>query len=216
MKKLALILALSCAITACEQEKAPASSLEIGGLIAPAPNFQLEAGDNIVVTVQDISIADKKAIKLDQQHINNITSWPVQYNLTINSELLHEDHNYSVSARITNKDNQLVGITDSNWSVTAEKPQRDVTVIPIATRNSATQEKRKFHAECANSNLITSFGDNFVILYNEGTPIILKQVRSASGARYANNDNELWNKADKATITLSGTELGECTLEPVE
>jgi len=50
-----------------------------------------------------------------------------------------------------------------------------------------------------------------VTLTHERGELVLPQATSASGARYADaNGNELWNKGNEASLTLSGRDAVQC------
>ena len=67
--------------------------------------------------------------------------------------------------------------------------------------------------ECDDQHVAARFDNNAgtVSVTHERGELLLPQVTSASGARYADaNGNEFWNTGDQATLTLSGAPQRQC------
>lgn len=71
---------------------------------------------------------------------------------------------------------------------------------------------------CGDTTVSAEFVEDGVILRGEGVELMLTQAVSGSGARYVSEDGNttFWNKGDKATLTLEGKELPECTASAAE
>lgn len=71
--------------------------------------------------------------------------------------------------------------------------------------------------QCGEQRLSARFdnGAGTVTLVHDRGELVLMQARSASGARYADdNGNEFWNKGNEATLTQSGQEPVQCQQVP--
>lgn len=68
--------------------------------------------------------------------------------------------------------------------------------------------------QCGDRRFTIGFRSEAVVIESDGGTLELPQVVAASGARFASEDgrNELWNRGDRARVTLDGVELPDCTI----
>lgn len=104
------------------------TSHEISGQALYRERIALPPASNLEVRVQDVSRADAPADVLATLVRGDLSTPPYAFNFTIPAEQLQPGHRYSVSARITHKD-QLMFTTDQHYPVLAGDDDADLMLI---------------------------------------------------------------------------------------
>jgi len=97
-------------------------------------------------------------------------------------------------------------------TMSASPSAQDVASAPLLP-DAAQGTPTETHWQCGDQRIAARFdaGAQTLNLIHERGQLALPRIESASGARYADaNGNEFWDKADAATLTLSGTPARDC------
>lgn len=92
----------------------------------------IQAGSNVEITLQDVSLMDAPAKTIGTLRITNARSFPISYKVKYDLSEIKNGHRYTMSARITGPDGKLHYIND--MSITADvgrtkEPTIDIPVI---------------------------------------------------------------------------------------
>lgn len=98
----------------------------VTGMITNQDGAAIPEGATVTVQIQDTSLADAPAEVIGEQVITGSTEFPVPYEVAYDPSQIQDNHQYTMSARITGGDGSLLFIND--------------TAILVITRDNPTEE----------------------------------------------------------------------------
>jgi len=98
----------------------------VSGMITNQEGAAIPEGATVTVQIQDTSLADAPAEVIGEQVITGSTEFPVPYQVAYDPSQIQDNHQYTMSARITGGDGSLLFIND--------------TAILVITRDNPTEE----------------------------------------------------------------------------
>lgn len=94
-------------------------------------------GSNLIVSLQDTSMADAPATVLKQTHVSNLFAFPFNYQIDIPTNI-QSGFSYSLSAQIK-KGDTLLFINDQHIPVTIKGDSPMLIDIPVISVNQGLQ-----------------------------------------------------------------------------
>ena len=144
-----IIATLSLAVLAsCKKEVVPeettpqpqSDNLTVTAELMYRERMLAPEGSTLTATIQDVSIADKKADILSEEIIGLAkgVQLPLNVTLEVPREKLNTKHTYSLSARLEDPEGQLMWITTSRHTVDISKANHDMGSIMMQRVQSGT------------------------------------------------------------------------------
>lgn len=109
----------------------PAPGTSVNGSITFTDPNALPAGSTVTVQIQDTSLADAAATVMGEQIISDATSFPITYEADYDANQIVDNHNYTMSARITAADGSLLFINDTSIPVITNGNPAESVEIPV-------------------------------------------------------------------------------------
>ena len=207
----ALLIALLLLLPGCAGRVNGAS--QITGYIFPSAD--IVSGDKVHVRIAllDVSKMDVSAVVISEDEFQADSSWPLQYKLSYDAQVLDQRFTYGVSVRVSAKDGQLLAINDvaHQFTVNTDSENFDVLVKPIRARVSSLAE---IDMLCAEVSYRVSVYKDFLLRYNRKNQSrqIFTQKRSGSGTRYERDSEILLLKGDFPPLYIKGEEKIKCSI----
>lgn len=174
--------------------------LEIPISINYKHNIDLSPGNTIQLMLVDQSAEEQENIILASQEWQPSEQVPLKASLELNSPQIEIEKDYLLVAVIKSENEMpfLTGIMRIPGFHFIIENQIDLTL------NESKNNLHVFHAE--NDYLAVNFLEEVAQFIYKGQSYILPQLRSASGARYGNNEIIAWNKGQELMVTIEDEE----------
>lgn len=125
-----LILVLSVSLSGGEAQAETAAI--INGQVIYRERIALPEDAVVTVQLRDVSLADAESILIGEQVIEQPGQVPIAYAVAYSEDDIVDNHTYSVSARITDHNGELLFISDTAILViTQGNPTEDVEIIVV-------------------------------------------------------------------------------------
>jgi uncharacterized lipoprotein YbaY len=215
LTRVALLLALLLLLPGCAARVNGAS--QITGYVFPSADLVSDDKVRIRIALLDVSKMDVSAVVISEDEFQVEPSWPLQYKLSYDAQVLEQRFTYGVSVRVSTKDGQLLAINDIAHQFTANTDSEhfDVLVKPLRARVSPLAE---IDMICAEVGYRVSIYKSFLVRYNRKNRSrqIFIQKRSGSGTRYERDSEVLLLKGDFPPLYLKGEEKIKCSVSTRE
>lgn len=122
-----ILVAAAATFLACGTE-----SDSISGEVRFIRDVELPVNAVVIVTLQDISLADASAIELGRDTIIDVQRLPVRFRIEYDGAAVDDRHEYSISARVE-ADGELLYINDTVHPVLTRAAPRNRDVAVIST-----------------------------------------------------------------------------------
>jgi len=215
LKPVVLLLALLLLLPGCAARVNGES--QITGYVFPSAD--LTSGDKVYIRIAllDVSKMDVSAVVISKDEFEVNPSWPLQYKLSYDAQVLDQRFTYGVSVRVSAKDGQLIAINDlaHQFTVNTDSENFDVLVKPIRARVSSLAE---IDMICAEVGYRVSIYKDFLVRYNRENRSrqIFIQKRSGSGTKYGRDSETLFLKGDFPPLYIKGEEKIKCSVNAKE
>jgi len=208
---LALWVALLLLLSGCAAKLNGAS--QITGYVFPSAEFVSSDKVHIRIALLDVSKMDVSAVVISEDEFEAEPTWPLQYKLSYDAQVLDQRFTYGVSVRVSTKDGQLLAINDIAHQFTGDTDSEnfDVLVKPVRARVSSLAE---IDMTCAEVGYRVSIYKDFLVRYNRKNRSrqIFIQKRSGSGTRYERDTEILLLKGDLPPLYIKGEEKIKCSV----
>lgn len=216
------VLAVCMLATGCAKkikpDNLPALSGNVTGSVAYRERIALPPDARIIVSLEDVSRADKSGTFVAQQTLRAGTQVPALFNLRYIPAAIDRTHRYAVRASIVDSQDGLMWTSTESTPVLfneAEKPLA-IVVHRVANPNPvATPVNSGIPFKCNELEFIAKFEANKAIILLPGRTLTLPQVISGSGARYTDGATTFWNKGDTALFEMNGVSYQACKTDPL-
>ena len=219
------LLLLFSGVTACTETtvtqtdtvEAPAIVKHITGQIGYRERIALRPGAFAEVELQDISIADRAAPILAEQKIEfDGQQIPIDFDLSVDSDILEPRGRYSVRAAINDAEGQLLFTSDTANIVEPGAGNVDLGMIILRQNTVSADRVDKIMQvyTCGETNAAAVYGEDMIRLKVEGVSYDLPRVVSASGEKYeADFEGKtvmFWGKGEMALLKIGEKSYPEC------
>ena len=190
---------------------------QITGYVFPSAEFVSSDKVHIRIALLDVSKMDVSAVVISEDEFEAEPTWPLQYKLSYDAQVLDQRFTYGVSVRVSTKNGQLLAINDiaHQFTVNTDSENFDVLVKPVRTRVSSLAE---IDMTCAEVGYRVSIYKDFLVRYNRKNRSrqIFIQKRSGSGTRYERDSESLFLKGDFPPLYIKGDEKIKCSVSAKE
>ncbi|HEY0504013.1 MAG TPA: YbaY family lipoprotein [Lysobacter sp.] len=226
---LALIVAATVlALAACQRDAAPPPAEPPAVPAAPAAQgahaitgaatylerIAAPPGAQLRVQLLDNLLADTPKAVIAETVLQDVAGPPFAFSLPFDPAKLRPNGQYGMHASLSDADGKLWFVSDTRVPVDpARNEPVEIRMIRVAD-SAATAAAATTFWQCGESRVGATFDAKTerVALSVNGRRLTLPLARSASGARYADDQgNEFWTKGAGGTLTLAGEGKSECT-----
>ncbi|MDI9240133.1 YbaY family lipoprotein [Lysobacter sp. LF1] len=228
-----VLLAATLALAACQprtatdvhvesiaESTAPASppatqgAHAITGTAAYRERIKMPPGGSLRVQLLDNLLADTPNAMIADKTFKDVAGPPYAFSLPFDPARLRPNGQYGLHASLSGPDGELWFVSDTRVPV---DPERNLPVEILMVRVPGPGEAtaaNATHWQCGDTRVSATFDpkSESATLSVNGRRLTLPLVRSASGARYADEQgNEFWTKGESGTLALVGEEKSQCT-----
>lgn len=197
--------------TSAPVKKSDNEPITIKGTVTHSENRLLTGNLILHVVLEDVSLADKPAEILGQFEQPISSQVPLKFTLSYPPNALKPGHRYNLRATIKDADTHK-----TEWLTTEAIPyipdvtkDIQITVKPIA--KAAKTLEQNLHYQCGSEKIeVLMISQEVIKLTRKNGKWILKQTRSASGAKYENGPLTFWIKGKEAMLEERGAKPITC------
>ncbi|WP_341502417.1 YbaY family lipoprotein [Gallaecimonas sp. GXIMD4217] len=91
----------------------------------------LPEGALVIVSLEDVSLADAPSRTLSRLELDANRPWPVAYRFTLPQDAFEAHRQYAVSARVVASGGQLLYINDSRYGVDPRQLEQELDLILV-------------------------------------------------------------------------------------
>ncbi|MCU4676091.1 YbaY family lipoprotein [Catenovulum sp. 2E275] len=207
------LLGLLITLTAACQQSEPQAS--VTGKIGYLERIALTPNSHAIISLYDVSIADKKAELIAEQKIDlKQQQVPVAFELNFASKQIRVNGIYSVRAVIKSNEGKLLWTTDTVYPIDTRVTEQDLGLLRLvkvrAPEQSNTGNPVVLNYQCGEHLIKVSQLNNQLELVLNQTPYQLNRVVAASGEKYQLEQQgmpkiDFWLKGDGAMLVVDGT-----------
>ncbi|MES2026344.1 MAG: YbaY family lipoprotein [Pseudomonadota bacterium] len=215
------LLALSMLVTACAQfksEKTAPLSGRVSGSVIYKERIALPPDAKIVVTLEDVSFADKSSTFIAQQTLRPTGQVPIPFDLRYIPSAIDLRHRYVVRAVILDNQDALMWTSTESYPVLFNEPEKPLTIMLQRVAETVTPKSNAVAAfKCDDLEFIAKFPNtDKVEILLAGRTLTLPHVISGSGARYSDGSTTFWGKGNEALFEMNGISYKGCKTDPLQ
>lgn len=206
------VLATGCA-KKLKPDNLPALSGNVTGSVIYRERIALPPDARIIVSLEDVSRADKSGAFVAQQSLRAGTQVPASFNLRYIPAAIDRTHRYAVRASIVDSQDGLMWTSTESIPVLFNEAEKPLTILVQRVSNPnpvAAPVSKGVPFKCNELEFIAKFEANKAIILLPGRTLTLPQVISGSGARYSDGATTFWNKGDTALFEMNGVSYQGC------
>ncbi len=148
-----------------------------------------------------------------EQTLHNLKQQPVGFDLQVGEALLEETGRYVLRAQINNGDGQAQWHTTEPMPIEPSQADREIELVLAPTpENIAVLSFTRATCEDGFAFAVAAQPGRAVLRLGDRV-LMLPSVESASGAKYADDQNIYWNKGNQALAQIDGQQHSNCTPE---
>lgn len=185
----------------------------ITGTATYRERIAMPPGSALRVQLLDNQLADTPRAIIADATFRDLVGPPFTFSLPYDPVRLRPGGQYGMHASLSGPDGTLWFVSDTRVPVDPARNQPvEIGMVRVSASDAAAAPTTS-HWQCGESRVGASFdtaGERLTLSVN-GRRLVLPLARSASGARYADDQgNEFWTKGDGGTLSLAGEGKSEC------
>lgn len=204
-----------CCLSACDQDPEPGlqTSLLISGKVDYQPHKHLPSGTILTLRLEDLtSLPDGEAVIAEQKTRLKQQQKSMAFQLRVFRDQLKPDKVYNLRVLLQTPDNSQRWTTDQLYLIgpgQAHSELGTITLVPV----TLSEADNYLLFACGSRTLKAYLKDRQLQLHIKDDVYHLKQVVSASGAKYQSDDALVvfWNKGQEAALSIAGINWPTCT-----
>lgn len=193
---------------------------QLNGTVSYRERIALPPEAQIRVAIEDISKADSSSLVVAEQIIHPSTQVPVPFAIRYDAHAISAGKHYALVAEIRDVANGLLWRTDKVIDPFASKTGTDKTgmdSIDLVLKRVGGKNKplAPWHYRCddVDFTFAPGNGETARLFFNQ-RHYKVKQVPSASGARYEGEGVMFWSKGRDGMLSIGGKSYEGCSGEP--
>lgn len=180
------------------------------------------AGARLEISLVNTRLADTPDAVVARHVVENVGGPPIPFELTVDPSKLDARMTYSIGAVLRDASDKTWFVTDTQHPVVpgqiepvmlnlirVRQSPMEATTQADAPASATATATATVRYRCGDRIVDAEFADDRVILRYDGEERVLPIARSGSGARYAQDGIEFWNKDNEATLRV-GEERSDC------